>query len=52
MNTQIPRLWFGLPILKLTNITSVSHKNDELVTKVSSVKDGIIAITEAWQIVR
>lgn len=50
---EIPRLWFGLglPLLLLTNVTSMSNKIDELVTTVRSVKAGAVAITEARQII-
>lgn len=51
INIKIPRLRFGLPTLLMSNVTSFSNKTDELITAVRSVKVGVVAITEARQIV-
>ncbi len=48
---EIPQLWYGLPSLFMSNVTSLCNKFDEVVTTVKEVNADVIAITEAWQIV-
>ena len=48
---EIPRLWYNLPSVLLSNVTSLNNKLDEVITTVKSVNPDIVAITEAWQVV-
>lgn len=48
---EVPRIWYSLPSLLLSNVTSLSNKIDELTTVINKFSPGIVAITEAWQIV-
>ena len=48
---EVPRVWYSLPSLLLSNVTSLSNKMDELIVSVRSTCADIVAITEAWQIV-
>ena len=50
-HVEVPRVWYSLPSLLLSNVTSLSNKMDELMVSVSSTCADIVAITEAWQIV-
>ena len=50
-HVEVPRVWYSLPSLLLSNVTSLSNKMDELIVSVSSTCADIVAITEAWQIV-
>ena len=48
---EIPRLWYSLPTLLLSNVTSLSNKIEELTVTARTVNAGVLAITEAWQII-
>ena len=48
--TEVPRLWFSLPTLLLSNVTSLPNKLEELSVATRTVNAGVIAITECWQI--
>ena len=48
---EVPRVWYSLPSLLLSNVTSLTNKMDELIVTVSSTGADIVAVTEAWQIV-
>lgn len=48
---EVPRLWYDLPSLLLSNVTSLSNKLDEVITTIKSTNADVVAITEAWQIV-
>ena len=50
-HVEVPRVWYSLPSLLLSNVTSLSNKMDELIVSVRSTCADIVAITEAWQIV-
>ena len=47
---EVPRVWYSLPSLLLSNVTSLANKMDELIVSVRSNCADIVAITEAWQI--
>ncbi len=47
---EIPRLWYNLPSLLLSNVTSLNNKLDEVTTTIKSVNPDIVTITEAWQV--
>lgn len=47
---EVPRLWYQLPSLFLSNVTSLSNKFDEVSVIVETTNVDIVAITEAWQI--
>ena len=48
---EVPRSWYSLPSLLLSNVTSLANKVDELIVTVREASADIVAITEAWQIV-
>ena len=48
---EVPRLQYKLPSLLLSNVTSLNNKMDEVITTVRELNPGIVACTEAWQIV-
>ncbi len=48
---EVPRLWYSLPSLLLSNVTSLCNKVEEVSVTMRAVDAGIVAITEAWQIV-
>lgn len=48
---EVPRVWYDLPSLFMSNVTSLCNKFDEVVTTVKTVSADVVAITEAWQIV-
>ena len=43
-------MWYDLPRLFMSNVTSLCNKFDELVTTVKENRADIVCITEAWQI--
>ena len=47
---EVSRVWYDLPCLFMSNVTSLCNKFDELVTTVKTVRADIVAITEAWQV--
>ena len=48
---EVPRLWYSLPSVLLANVTSLCNKLDEVSATVKALDVGVVAITEAWQIV-
>ena len=44
-------MWYDLPSLFLSNVTSLNNKFDEFVTTVKSVSADVVAVTKAWQVV-
>ena len=48
---EVPRLWYSLPSLLMSNVTSLANKMDELIASVRTHCPDIVAITETWQIV-
>ena len=50
-HVEMPRVWYSLLFIHLSNITSLISKMDELIVSVRSIRAVIVAITEAWQIV-
>ena len=48
---EISRVWYNLPSVLLSNVTSLNNKLDEVITTVNLVNPDIVAITEAWQVV-
>ena len=49
--SEVPRLWYSLPTLLLSNVTSLSNKLEELTVMARSNCAEVLAITEAWQII-
>ena len=47
---EVPRVWFDLPTLLLSNVTSLANKIDELTVTTKSSGPDIVAVTEEWQI--
>ena len=50
-HVEVPRLWYDLPSLFMSNVTSLANKMDELIISVQSTCADLVAITECWQIV-
>ncbi len=50
-HVQVPRIWYDLPSLLLSNVTSLANKLDEVIVTVKEFNCDIVAITECWQIV-
>ena len=48
---EVPRLWYSLPTLLLSNVTSLPNKLEELTITARTVSAGVLAVTEAWQII-
>ena len=44
---EVPRVWYDLPRVFMSNVTSLCNKFDELVTTVKTVSADVVAITEA-----
>ncbi len=49
-HVEIPRVWYNLPSVLLSNVQSLNNKVDEVITTVKTVNPDIVAITEAWQV--
>ena len=47
----VPRTWYNLLSLLLSNVTSLGNKMDEVIVRVRSTCADIVTITEAWEIV-
>ena len=47
---EVPRLWYELPTVLMSNVTSLNNKLDEVITSVLSIKADVVAITEPWQV--
>ncbi len=50
-HVEVPRLWYDLPSLFLSNVTSLNNKMEELKVTAASTSADIIAVTEAWQMI-
>ena len=48
---EVPRVWYNLPSLLLSNVTSLTNKMEEVTELVRSTGCDVMAITEAWQII-
>ena len=48
---QVPRLWYDLPSLFMSIVTSLANKFDELVATIKMNNCDVVAVTEAWQII-
>ncbi|XP_076039158.1 uncharacterized protein LOC143024257 [Oratosquilla oratoria] len=51
IHSEVPRVWYSLPSLLLSNVTSLTNKMEEVIETVRSTGCDMMAITEAWQIV-
>ena len=49
--SEVPRVWYNLPSLLLSNVTSLTNKMEEVTEAVRTTNCDVMAITEAWQIV-
>ena len=47
---EVPRVWYNLPTMLLSNVTSLPNKLEEVTITARSDNCGVIAITEAWQL--
>lgn len=47
---EVPRQFYNLAALLLSNVTSLPNKMEEVTIIARSVNSGVIAITEAWQL--
>ena len=47
----VPRVWYHLPSLLLSNVTSLTNKMEEVTELVRTTGCDMMAITEAWQII-
>lgn len=48
---EVPRQWYDLPSLLLSNVASLGNKVEEMSATVKSLNISLVAITEAWQMV-
>ena len=48
---EVPRVWYSLPSLLLSNVTSLANKMEEVTEAVRTTGCDMMAIAEAWQIV-
>ncbi|XP_076033182.1 uncharacterized protein LOC143020617 [Oratosquilla oratoria] len=48
---EVPRVWYSLPSIILSNVTSLANKMEEVIELVRSTGCDVMAITEAWQII-